>query len=141
MKNKYIKILGIILSIGLLVLISILIYNHFKRGKEYTFDLPKYEDITNISITLGDTTVTNVHIDQIYDTLNIDNKITNIESISDYPVLGNDVLTIKVKSDKEFVFYAYKKKNKYYFEVPYNGIYEVKKEVYDNICKQIPMTY
>ena len=64
------------------------------------------------------------------------NLRTKSVSVQDAPTDVENLVSIRLYYKEEDVvgnFYIYKKKNNYYFEEPYNGIYKIDEEKYNYI--------
>ena len=111
------------------------------KDKEYTLNIGKLEEISSITI---DTLAQEDNIKEFSDKNSINEiynifseKTTNVESVNDNPSNPDILYLIKFnhsKDESESV-YVYKKKNKYYIEQPYNGIYKITEEEYKTIEK------
>ncbi len=57
------------------------------------------------------------------------------ESIQDFPVNAEDIISVNLVLEEGGVFsgFIYERGNKYYFEQPYNGIYAMKEKDHDTI--------
>lgn len=134
MKNS--KSLFIVITIVGLILIIIgagLLY--FSRPKRtYELNLPMAENIKSISIQRNSENGViekQYTIEEFIDWLNENKKTTTKESISDLPINA----TNEINFDFNFKQGAsrisvYERKDKYYLEQAYNGIYEISEEEY-----------
>lgn len=135
MKNKK-EIFSVIDIILIFIMIGSLYYC-LKNKKTYELKLPNAEILEKITIK-GDNTKTiekETEIKKLLDNLSKINRITQKESVQDTPVKATNIITINCtfKTAGNSVIFAYKKKNKYYMEEPYNGIYDIKEEDYNYI--------
>ena len=136
MKKK--KILFIILGIILVVVIGIVCFFSLNKT-EYTLNLPKEADGFS-SITLRQNDEVRI-IEDSENIQNIMNKLAGTErvtyeaSIQDIPMDTEAKISITFHGDKDSTIFIYQKKGKYYIEQPYNGIYEITEEEYNDISK------
>lgn len=128
------------ISIIVLVILFLIAFIMVKRNaKTYQMDLFPLEEITSVSI---DSLAQYDNRKEFYDRDTIeeiyhlfDHKRTQKESINDHPV-DPDLLflvTFQKSNGEDKVVYIYKKKNKYYIEQPYNGIYKSSNEEFKKI--------
>lgn len=137
MKKRNIVLLGSGIVSIMLVIMLICIYL-FKEKDVYKLDLPKYEVIEKIVFEkneLVDELNNNKYLKIIYDILNNKKRITYDKSIQDYPVNVDNIikLDIYLKDANITSVYMYQKNNKYYLEQPYNGIYKITEDEFNNI--------
>lgn len=85
----------------------------------------------NKHITIAD----NEEIKNIIDSIKSNSKKTNKESINDIPTNVGYYIKLEFSHSKggSSVAYAYKMEDRYYIEQPYNEIWEITQELYDNI--------
>lgn len=85
----------------------------------------------NKHITITD----NEEIKNIIDSIKSNSKKTNKESINDTPTNVDYYIKLEFSHSKggSSVAYVYKTKDRDYIEQPYNGIWEITQESYDNI--------
>lgn len=140
-KNKKVKI-GII--IGILLLFSLIV---IKVYVENTTFVPYITDINNIDYIL----VEDIDNEKEYKldkdnskiVFNIisnlkSNKSSNSDKINSDSYLISFVLKKEENTNTPLLGgYLYKKNNKYYFEQPYNGIFELNESDYNKIIKII----
>lgn len=138
MKGKLIFILVLFMCIG--AVLGIFCYNTLNKT-EYTLNLPK-EAENYLSITLEynndeRTIETSENIQNVLNILVSTERITTEESIQDSPTDVEEELEIDIAFDKgaTSTIFAYKKADKYYIEQPYNGVYEITQEEYNDINK------
>lgn len=86
----------------------------------------------NKHITITD----NEGIKNIIDSIKSNSKKTNKESINDTPTNIDYYIKLELSHSKggSSVAYVYKTKDRYYIEQPYNGIWEITQESYDDIA-------
>ena len=134
MKGKNIVILIAFIFFILIFTLCFVIINKPK----YNLKLPEIRDVSSISVTLNDN---EVKLDKEEDTTSIittlmsNGRTTKIESIQDFPVNASNVITIKIyhKSSGNSTLFVYERKENYYLEQPYNGIYEISSDEYNSI--------
>lgn len=137
MKKKNIILLGVGLISSILVLMLICIY--FLKGRDvYELNLPEYEEVEKIVFEKNgeiDTLNSNNYIEVVMNILDNMKKTTYKESVQDYPVNIDNLIKIDIylKNDSISTIFMYEENNKYYIEQPYNGIYKLKKDEFENI--------
>ena len=138
MKKKLIYIFVLFACIG--AVIGIFCYNTLNKT-EYTLNLPKEaENYLSITLEQNDDSrkiETTENIQSILNKLVGTDRITTEESIQDIPNNMEESLKIDIEFDKGAIstIFIYKKADKYYIEQPYNGIYEITQEEYNEILK------
>lgn len=85
----------------------------------------------NKHITITD----NEEIKNLIDSIKSNSKKTNKESTNDAPINVDYYIKLEFFHSKggSSIAYLYKTKDGYYIEQPYNGIWEITQESYDNI--------
>lgn len=129
---------NILLLSVVLILISFSLICHFKNKQTYELNLPKLEEIETIALKEDTNGVVITSLDEIKKILEIFtnvSKITNKESIQDFPVNVDKKIQIDFYLDEEssLTVFLYQKNNKYYLEQPYNGIYDISIDLYNLI--------
>ena len=124
------------LSINLLLIIIVGLYAFIKDKPEYILNLPSIDNIESIEISKNENRIfieTDKNTEEIINLLN--NKKTNNESITDYPNNTSELYKINFihKEIGSSTIYLYKRKNNYYIEQPYNGIYKITESEYNKI--------
>lgn len=134
-KEMIIFIIVLFLCIGAVA--GIYCYNKLNK-RTYSLELPIAEEISNITLENIDITDSQ-KIKNIIDILGGIKRITKKESIQDMPVNAENEIKInfKITNNEIKTIFVYKRKNKYYIEQPYNGIYEISKEEYNSIEKYV----
>ena len=126
------------------VVLAILSYNKLNKAS-YALNLPSVDSVYNISLEQNGKRIEIKEQDKIKDITNVIagvKRTTNEESVQDSPVNVDN----KIKIDFEFgenktsTVFAYKKKDKYFIEQPYNGIYRISLDEYTSIEKYIRET-
>ncbi|MDD3417521.1 MAG: DUF5301 domain-containing protein [Lachnospiraceae bacterium] len=96
-------------------------------------NLPQMENVESITFSQNSAEWVAVDEDVIrfYELLG-NKKTTKSESIQDYPVNADFVVTMTI-NDAEGIttMFVYLKQGRYYLEQPYNGIYRISEEMYD----------
>ncbi len=126
----------IFLSINLLLIIIVGIYAITKDKTEYILNLPSVHDIKNIELVKDETTILiedEETLKEIIELLN--NKTTKEASIQDYPGRTSELykMYFNYKENGAAFLYIYKRRNNYYAESPYEGIYKLSKKEYNQI--------
>jgi len=129
---------NILLLSVVLILISFSLIYHLKNKKTYELNLPKLQEIETIALKEDTNGVVITSLDEIKEILEIFtnvSKITNKESIQDFPVNIDKKIQIDFYLDEEnsLTVFLYQKNNKYYLEQPYNGIYDISIDLYNLI--------
>ena len=133
MKNKKLLLIALCICLVITLILFGLIF-YFVNRKTFVLSLPKLEEIESISLKTDNNTSDITTVTEISNILHsiMGIRFTHNNSIQDFPVNATGVVTINFKcNDKTFSVYAYNRKNKYYIEQPYNGIYEISKKDYD----------
>ena len=129
----------LVIALLLFVVVGVVIWYKYENRQVYIPDIPNSYNLSSIAyelesgfITIADEERTDVILNGLYD---LDLK-TKSESIQDYPVDVEGLVSIRFYyKEKDTVgnLYVYRKKNKYYLEEPYNGIYKITEEEYNYI--------
>lgn len=139
----------------LLIVAAIINISNFSTQEKYELSTPRKSEVTQIIISKDDkdkVVEDETEFKIVLSNLSDFTRTTGLDSIQDYPVNADGVVQIKcrTKDDKEYDYYIYSrkklglfgKKAKYYLEQPYNGIYDINKEVYqilDNLISNEPL--
>lgn len=130
MKKKFV----LALTIGTILLIGLETTMYFINQPKYTLHLPTMEKLE--SITIENKKIENKEeIQKILDLLNNKGRTTKEASIQDSPVNASEQFKINfhfLESGTSTLF-VYRKKNSYYIEQPYNGIYKITESEYNEI--------
>ena len=134
-KEMIIFIMVLFLCIGAVG--GIYCYNKLNK-RTYSLELPIAEEILNITLENIDINDSQ-KIKNIVDILGGIKRVTKKESIQDMPVNAENEIKINFKTANNEIktIFVYKRKNKYYIEQPYNGIYEISQDEYNSIEKYI----
>lgn len=128
------SILGILIFSTLFIL-----FTGCENKKSFTTIITNFNEITYITAdTYSEYSNIKVIADkdqmkEIYNTFY--NKTTKLDSIYDTPANPDELylVTFKDNASNSTSAYIYKRKNNYYIEQPYNGIYEIKEDEYNKI--------
>lgn len=140
MKKENLKFV-IVFFICIGVLLFILCFN--KTNKYfYTLNIPSDDSVYNINMEQSGKKIEVNKKDKIKDVIYIIVKVkrtTTNESIQDSPINVDNVIKIDFEygEDKTTTVFVYKKKDKYFIEQPYNGIYKISQYEYNSIEKYI----
>ena len=138
-KKKVIILIAIFVCID--VVLGILYYNEAKKSF-YTLDLPLDDSVYSINMEQDDKIVMIDKQEKIKDILFVISKVkktTTSKSVQDSPVNAENVIKINIEYNEGNILtlFIYKKKNKYFIEQPYNGIYRISFDEYYSIEKYI----
>ena len=138
-KEMIIFIIILFLCIGAVA--GIYCYNKLNK-RTYSLELPIAEEISNITLEKNTKNIVVNYFQEIKNIVNIlggIKRITKKESIQDMPVnVENEIkINFKITNNEIKTIFVYKRKNKYYIEQPYNGIYEINQDEYNSIEKYI----
>lgn len=139
-KNKKVIIL-IVIFVCTSVVLGILYYNETKKSS-YTLDLPLDDSVYSINMEQEDKIVRIDEQEKIKDIIFVISKVkrtTTSESIQDSPVNAENVIKLNFEYSEGNILtlFIYKKKNKYFIEQPYNGIYRISFDEYYLVEKYI----
>lgn len=130
----------VIISVLLIAITGILGGMFFNKTK-YILNLPKEaEKYSSITLNYHNdirTIEKSENIEKLINKLVAVERITRKESTQDIPLDMEDFLKIDIKlnEDKSSTIYIYKKAEEYYIEQPYNGVYKITQEEYNDINK------
>lgn len=130
MKKKF--IIGFCCATFLFIGIEIGFY--FLNKPKYTLRLPEIETLESITIE-NKKIEDQAKMKEILNILNKETRKTRLESIQDAPTNGSEKLQINfhfIEQGASTIF-VYKRKNDFYLEQPYNGIYKITEEEYEKI--------
>ena len=107
-------------------------------GNTYTISVPDASQINKIELMENGRTVSlsdDMSINIIANALKNADTQTNNESIQDFPVNAEDIVSINMTLEDNSVFsvFIYERRDRYYMEQPYNGIYNMKERDYETI--------
>ena len=138
MKNKN-KIVSILIVLFVLCAFCGIIWYKLETRQVYIPDIPNSHNLSSISYELesgSETVMTEEEMDKILNGIYALNLNTKSVSVQDYPTDTENLVSIRLYYKEEDTvgnFYIYKRKDKYYFEEPYNGIYKISEEDYNYI--------
>lgn len=142
MKNKN-KIVSILIVIIVFLFIAGIIWYKWSNRATFVLDIPNSYNLSSIAYELesGSVTVaTEEGMDKVLEGLHNLNLSTQDESIQDIPTNAECMVAIRLYYKEEDTvgnFYIYKRKDKYYLEEPYNGVYKITEEEYNYIIDLI----
>ncbi len=133
MKNKI-----SVLLLGLFIIIAGIVF-YFNNRKIYYINIPVYEDVVSITlkeqirnVIISDETI----IKDIFKEIKSNKLETTKKSDNEVPNISNNIrIDFNFENMVAATIYLYNEDGKYYLEQPYNGIYQIKQETYDNIKK------
>lgn len=139
MKKNKIIVIVLFLCIG--GVLGILYFNKIKKSS-YTLNLPSDDSAYNINMEKNDKIVKIDEQEKIKDIMFIINEVkrtTTNKSVQDSPVNVENVIKINIEygEGNNSTVFIYRKKNKYFIEQPYNGIYRISPDEYNSIERYI----
>lgn len=131
------KIIVIVLFLSISVVLGILYFNRINKSS-YTLNLPSDESVYNINMEQNDKKVKIDEQEKIKDIIFIINEVkrtTFNKSVQDSPVNVENIIKINIEygEGNNSTVFIYKRKNKYFIEQPYNGIYRISPDEYNAI--------
>lgn len=142
MKNKN-KIVSILLVLFVIAAIIGLVWYKLETRQEYILDIPNSYNLSSISYELEsgiETVMTEEEMNKILNGIYDLNLKTKSVSVQDYPTDVDNLVAIRFYYKEEDTvgnIYIYKRKDNYYLEEPYNGIYKITEENYNYIINLI----
>lgn len=142
MKNKN-KLVCSLIVVFVVAAIVGLIWYKLETRQVYILDIPNSYNLSSISYELesGSVTVmTEEEMDKVLNGIYDLNLSTKSVSVQDYPTDVEQLVAIRFYYKEEDTvgnIYIYKKKDKYYLEEPYNGIYKITEENYNYIINLV----
>lgn len=139
-KSRKLFYLGAVL---LFIVVGFVIWYKYENRQVFILDIPNSHNLSSISYELESglvTVMTEEEMDKILNGIYDLHLKTQSESVQDYPVDVEDLVAIRFYYKEEDTvgnFYLYKKKDKYYLEEPYNGIYKISEETYNYIINLV----
>ena len=133
------KRIGIILTIMLLLIAGILVFKYMQRTT-YTLKLPKVEDVKSIVLNNENRREVITDVEEIEDIIYVldgNGRASEKESTNDSPVNIEQLIKLEFnfKDGGTSIAYSYANDGGYYFEQPYNGIYQISGDDYNSIEK------
>lgn len=114
--------------------------------KNFKLNLPKEDKLKNITLEKNSNKLDILDEEEIKNIIYVlngfgEDRTTKEESVQDYPVNANEIIKIefnfKGEEKGKSILFIYKKGNKSFIEVPYNGIYKINEDEYNSIEKYI----
>lgn len=142
MKNKNKLVCGLIVVFVIAAIVGLVWYK-LETRQVYILDIPNSYNLSSISYELesGSVTVmTEEEMDKVLNGIYGLNLSTKSVSVQDYPTDVEQLVAIRFYYKEEDTvgnIYIYKKKDKYYLEEPYNGIYKITEENYNYIINLV----
>lgn len=138
-KKKIIFVIILFMCIG--AVLGIVCYNKLNKSS-YTLNLPSADSVYNITLEQNGKSIEIVENEKIKDIVDIVvavKRTTKQESIQDSPINVENEIKIDFKNNenKTATVFVYEKKDKYYIEQPYNGIYRISQDEYNSIEKYL----
>lgn len=138
-KRNLIFIIVLLVCVG--VALGILYFNKINKPF-YTLNIPSDDSIYNINLEQNGKRIEVTEQDKIKDIIYIIGEVkrtTTNESVQDSPINVENEIKIDFEYDenKTSTVFVYKKKDKYFIEQPYNGIYRISPDEYNSIEKYI----
>lgn len=138
-KNKLVSILLVLLIIGIIIGI---VWYKLETRQVFAPDIPNSHNLSSISYELPTGIVTIAEeekMDKVLEGLHSLNLSTKTVSVQDVPTDVENLVYIRFyyKEDAVGNFYIYSKKDKYYLEEPYNGIYKITLDEYNYIISLV----
>lgn len=127
------------ISVIILAVFAVGIGYYFQERRTYELKFPEAENLKSIAFEQDGKTGEvgkEGEIQLILEALKgTENRITKQESIQDAPTNAENIIKIDFcfKEGGASTIFVYQKKNKYYIEQPYNGIYSISEEEYHQI--------
>lgn len=131
-----------IISIIVVLLVCVVLYVFFMNKNIYTLNLPKVDDLSSISLKSGSVTkeITDAKtMKDMVSLLNGNGRMTKEESVNDAPVDVEQPIKVELifKEKDSSIIYVYEKKDCYYLEQAYNGVYEISEDEYNSLEKYL----
>lgn len=133
-------------TVFIAVIIFLVVYELFLYCffyvKTYYFNLPKIESIKSITIQKENKmiTISNVHdIKNIFSILSHGEHKTRKESYykKEFVQIEKIKIDFNCQKSSSTSIFLYKEKEEFYLEQPYNGIYKIRKDMYQDIEKYL----
>ncbi len=124
----------IINNILLFIFIVMLLMSCQMNAKEVNLKLPNLEDIVYVELRSGDYFTVLFEKDDVKELISLFSDVSNtdIDSVSESPNVPYISINI-VMNEKAERYLMYKGYDKYYLEAPYNGVWEISEESFNNI--------
>lgn len=138
-KEIWIFIIVLYMCIG--SILGIVCYNKTNKSS-YALNLPSADSVYNIDLEQNGNRIEIKEQEKIKDIVNVVagvKRTTNDESVQDSPInVDNEIkIDFEFGENKISTVFVYEKKDKYFIEQPYNGIYRISPDEYNSIEKYI----
>ena len=117
---------------GIVIILAVIgmVFFYPMAHRTYTLTLPAAEKLESIKLTQGTgarTVSDSTEMELLLDTLTGTERKTKNESIQDCPVNADNLIQIDFRFAEKgaSTLFIYEKKNRFYIEQPYNGIYGI----------------
>lgn len=135
------KIIVIVLFLCISVVLGIMYFNRIKKTS-YTLNLPSGDSVSSINMEQNDKIVKIDEQEKVKDIMFIIKEVkrtTTNKSVQDSPVNVENVIKINIEygEGNNSTVFIYKRRNKYFIEQPYNGIYRISPDEYSSIEKYV----
>lgn len=120
----------------LLIACVLLMLCSCSNTNKYTLLLPDADSVSNVVFTYNNDKLSvenSENIQNIMTKIGGTGRVTKETGYNETPVNVDDYLIITFNSEKGTTVYVYTRKNKYYIEQPYNGIYKITADEYKAI--------
>ena len=137
------RVVGFIIFLFVILVFGVLVWYKLENRDVYILDIPNSHNLSSISYELESgivTVMTEEEMDKVLNGIYDLNLSTQSVSVQDYPTEAEHLVAIRFyykEEDSVGNFYIYKRKDKYYLEEPYNGVYKISEEDYNYIIDLI----
>jgi hypothetical protein len=137
------RVVGFIIFLFVILVFGVLVWYKLENREVYILDIPNSHNLSSISYELESgivTVMTEEEMDKVLNGIYDLNLSTQSVSVQDYPTEAEHLVAIRFyykEEDSVGNFYIYKRKDKYYLEEPYNGVYKISEEDYNYIIDLI----
>ena len=142
-KNVKNKVIGFIIFLVVIAVFAGLLWFKLENREVYVLDIPNSHNLSSISYELESgivTVMTEEEMDKVLNGIYDLNLSTQSVSVQDFPTNAEHLVSIRLYYKEENSvgnFYIYKRKDKYYLEEPYNGVYKISEGDYNYIIDLI----
>lgn len=137
------RVVGFIIFLFVILVFGVLVWYKLENREVYILDIPNSHNLSSISYELESgivTVMTEEEMDKVLNGIYDLNLSTQSVSVQDSPTEAEHLVAIRFyykEEDSVGNFYIYKRKDKYYLEEPYNGVYKISEEDYNYIIDLI----
>jgi hypothetical protein len=137
------RVVGFIIFLFVVLVFGVLVWYKLENRDVYILDIPNSHNLSSISYELESgivTVMTEEEMDKVLNGIYDLDLSTQSVSVQDYPTEAEHLVAIRFyykEEDSVGNFYIYKRKDKYYLEEPYNGVYKISEEDYNYIIDLI----